>query len=224
MASTQAALRALTGWFGPARDSLNVTITEIPNGWGSQAGLVEGIIQSAAAFRDPERMGELYHELSHIWNVSSTDLPSPRWEEGQATFLEALMQERLDHWTSRREREAQILTRVKKRIASDSSLRQIPLADYGKFKMTDLSYSVGDLMFSTLYDLVGEEQFNRMLGEFYQRYAKAGNTRELVDVAKKTSSVDLTTFFDDWLFTTRWTGLVRNATSVADLVDHYRKR
>jgi len=222
MASTQAALRTLTSWFGPAHDPLNVTITEIPNGWGSQAGLIEGIIQSAAAFRDPERMGELYHELSHIWNANATDLPSPRWEEGQAMFLEGLLREQLDRWTGRQKSETQTLTRVKNRINSDSSLQRVPLADYGKQRMTDWSYSVGELMFATLYNLVGQKEFNRILGGYYQRYANAGTTRNFVDLAKQTSSRDLTAFFDDWMFTSRWTDLLRNATSVADLEQHYR--
>src|SRR3972149_6477562 len=48
-------------------------------------------IQSAAAFKDPEQHREVYHEISHLWNVPPTDRPSPRWNEGQASFLEYLV-------------------------------------------------------------------------------------------------------------------------------------
>jgi hypothetical protein len=99
--NAQTALQTMTRWFGPLRTKANLTITEIPDGWGSQAHLVGGIIETASAFRDANRLGELYHELSHLWNAVDADTPSPRWNEGLATFLEDLLRERIDGWTKR---------------------------------------------------------------------------------------------------------------------------
>ena len=45
--SAQVALRTLAEWFGPLHTQANLTITEIPDGWGSQSDLVGGIIQTA---------------------------------------------------------------------------------------------------------------------------------------------------------------------------------
>ena len=71
---------------------------EVPDGWGSQAD-VTCILQTAAAFRDPARLVEVYHEVSHLWNVPATDLPSPRWDEGLATFLQFRMADERDGTT-----------------------------------------------------------------------------------------------------------------------------
>jgi aminopeptidase N len=225
MASTQTALRTLAQWYGPLRTELNLAITEIPDGWGSQASLVGGIIQSAAAFRDSQRLGELYHELSHLWNAADTDRPSPpRWNEGLAMFVEHLLREQVDGWNGRAESETRLLERVKKRLAADSGLRRVPFADYGKHAMTDDSYSVGELMFATLHDLVGREHFNAIIGGYYQTHPAGGTTREFVAFAKQTEPMDLDAFFDDWLFTTRWTGVVATASSRQNLVDHNRSK
>jgi hypothetical protein len=45
-------------------------VIEIPEGWGSQHG-VGYILQTADAFRDSKRVGELYHEVAHNWNAKA---------------------------------------------------------------------------------------------------------------------------------------------------------
>lgn len=224
LAGAQRALDTLARWYGPLHSEPRVTITEIPNGWGSQADLVGGIIQSAAAFRNAEQMGELYHELSHLWNVKDTDSPSPRWNEGLASFLQGLLQERVDGWTGRKATDEWVLGRLRRRVAGDSLLGAVPFIDYGKRGMTDESYWVGHAMFGALYELLGEQQFNRVVGGYYQRYADGGTTQQLVTFAKRTASRDLTPFFDDWLFSTRWTGLMANSASTGALAERYRTK
>jgi hypothetical protein len=222
MRATQSALALLTQWFGALHSRPSLTVTEIPDDWGSQAHLVGGIIQTAAAFRDSGHLGELYHELSHLWNARDLDNPSPRWNEGLAMFIEYLLQERVDNWPKRAEVAQRILDRVKKFAATDSAARRVPFIEYGSAKMTGWSYSVGDLMFATLYDLVGQDEFNKIVGGYYQRFAAGGTTRDFIDFAKRTSTRNLTRFFDDWLITTRWTSVVADAKTPADLVERYR--
>lgn len=224
MTGAQSALRTLTQWFGPLHSELNLTITEIPDGWGSQASPVGGIIQTAAAFRDARRLGELYHELSHLWNAPDTESPPPRWNEGLATFLEDLLRERVDGWTGRAKSDSGMIARVKTRMAADTSLRTVPFSDYGKRGMTGHSYSVGDIMFATLYELLGEAEFNKVVGGYYQQFAKGGTTRDFVSFARRTTRRDLSTFFDDWMFTTRWTDVLASATSVSEIAAHYERK
>jgi hypothetical protein len=223
MANTQSAMRLLTQWFGALHSEQSLTITEIPDGWGSQADLVGGIIQTASAFRDPGRLGELYHELSHLWNAPDAESPPPRWNEGLAMVLQNMLRERVDGWTGRREAEARTIASLKKRVSSDSALRTVPLIDYGKRTMTDYSYSVAQLMFSTLYDLVGEAQFNAIVGGHYQKFIGGGTTRDLVALARSDSSRDLTPFFDEWIFTTGWTKRLANVSSMDELVTSYQR-
>ena len=221
MANALAARALLAQWFGPQRGRATLTITEIPDGYGSQAHHVGGIIQTAAAFRDTTRMGELYHELTHLWNVEDSDVPSPRWNEGLASFLEGLLQERINGWQGRANYETRYLAWMKRRVVEDTILARIPFAEYGRRGMTDHSYSVGFLMFATLHELLGDTAFHRVLGGYYQR-APTGSTRELVDFARQTLGPDLGKFFDDWLFTTRWTEVVAGSATVPAMAARYR--
>ena len=92
------------------------------------------------------------------------------------------------------------------------------MIDYGR----DYSYSGGEMMFATLYDLVGQDQFNRIVGGYYQQYAGGGTTRDFVAFAKKASSRSLDACFDDWMFTARLVDVVRGATSIGDVAAQYR--
>ncbi|MFL5615265.1 MAG: hypothetical protein ACJ796_16480 [Gemmatimonadaceae bacterium] len=223
MKATQSALALLGQWFGPLHARPSLTVTEIPDGWGSQADIVGGIIQTAAAFRDPGHLGELYHELSHLWNAHDLENPAPRWNEGLAMFIESLLQERLDGFPKHADATQSVLNRLKKLVRTDSAATRVPFIEYGSAQRTDWSYSVGDVMFATLCGLGGEAEFNRIIGGYYQRFASGGTTRDFIHFAKHTSTHDLTRFFDDWMLTTRWTALVTNAGTPADLVDLYSK-
>lgn len=217
----QTALRTLRQWFGPLRTEANLTIAEIPDGWGSQAHLVGGIIQTASAFRDTSEVGQMYHELSHLWNAIDRDVQTPRWNEGLASFLENLMRERLDGWNGLKAYEAQWITSMKKQVAGDSVLRTAPFIEYGKREMTGRSYTVGRIMFAALYELLGEAEFNKVVGGYYQHFANGGTTGDFVAFARRTATRDPSRFFDDWMFTTRWTGVLESATSVSDIAAHY---
>jgi aminopeptidase N len=102
-------------------------------------------------------------------------------------------------------------------------LRDVPPVDFGKREITGYAYSVGNLMFFALYRLVGHEAFCRIIGEFYRTYAAtAGGTADFIKVAGSNTHVDLTRFFDDWLFSTRWTNIVATASKPADLFARYQ--
>ncbi len=222
LGAARRAMETLTSWFGPLHTPAHLAVTEIPDGWGSQGNVVGGIIQTASAFCDTGQVNELYHELSHLWNVTDAEQPSPRWNEGLASFLEQLMKEQLNGFRGRREVEAHVIAALNARMANDSTPRTVPLIDYGRREVTDLSYSVGGLMFATLYELVGEEQFNQIIGGYYQQHRGSGSTRDLVAYARQVSRQDLSAFFDDWIFTTRWTRVVASARAPRDLATHYR--
>lgn len=215
-------LRLYTSWFGPLRDSSSFAVIEIPDGWGSQAD-VSSIIQSAAAFRDSTRRREVYHEVSHLWNVRSNDRPAPRWEEGLATFLEYLTQERIEGRPVLEERAGVLARWLRETLARDSSKRTVPMIAYGRAGLTDLSYSVGMLMFDVLYGVVGQDRFNSIIGGYYREYASGGaTTDDFVRYAKRVSHTNLDRFFDDWIYTARWYDRIAAGATVPDLVRYYR--
>lgn len=214
-------LETYARWFGPMPSASQFTLIEIPDGWGSQAD-VTSILQAAAVFRDPRRQYELYHELSHLWNVKATDLPAPRWSEGLATFLEDVTTDSLERRATTDSSADRMAAWLNGTVKTNARLTKIRMADYGRMGMTDYSYSVGALMFYTMYRLMGHQAFTHLIGAYYQRHeATGGSSDDFVRLAKQLSPVSLDRVFDDWLYSTRWTGIIANTPGHA-LADRYR--
>jgi aminopeptidase N len=221
--AARASMALYKEWFGPLRNAPEFTVIEIPDGWGSQAD-VTSILQAAAAFRDPASLHEVYHEISHLWNVPSLDRPACRWNEGLASFLEDLTQEKLDGNPLLDKSAARIAQKLIGRAGEEPRLKSVPMIDYGKQEMTGYSYSAGMLMFYVLYRLVGQESFNAIVGSYYQKYQATGATTEqFVHNAQTAGGRDLSAFFDDWLSSPRWYEILASGVKVQDLADRYRK-
>ncbi len=223
---THAALDLLAEWFGPLGGEASLSIMEIPEGWGSQASLTAGILQTADAFRDPNRLTALYHELSHLWNAPDLERPSARWNEGLATFLQYKLADSLSPSEPGRRFEAVERTarRLLERVASDTAARSTPFRCYGDQGLTGLSYSTGFVMFHLLHELVGEEAFNQIVGGHYQSHQETGGSFEdLMERARDATPIDLDTFFSEWVETTDWQSRLEASGSVDALLEWYRR-
>jgi len=210
-------------WFGKSGKESMITFIEIPDGWGSQKD-VTTIIQSAAAFKDPKRHREVYHEVSHMWDVVPLDRPSPRWSEGLASFLEYLAIEQIEQREIVDSRADLLIRWLKGTVPHNTKWSDTPMISYGTSRLTDLSYSVGALMFDQLYRLIGQDEFNAVIGGYNSKYISTGaTTDDFVKYAIETSSFDLTEFFQDWVYTTRWYDRICEAQTVNDLTAYYRK-
>lgn len=239
MEALTATLELYTGWLGPLRRDFGFAILELEDGYGAQAD-VTSILQPSAAFRDSTRLREIYHEIEHLWDPRSSDPVPPRWNEGLATWFEYRTADVLagsDAPTSDdatdasstsdqrpvrapsglAERVDTVAAWVLARFSKSPELGSTPMIDYGTRGLTDLSYSVGFLMFDALHRLVGEAEFLAIVGGFYQRFAETGaSTAEFVRFADETSRLDLETFFDEWMYTTRWYDRLREGSNRAD--------
>ena len=90
--------------------------------------------------------------------------------------------------------------------------------------MTDLSYSVGRLMFAALYHALGHEAFDRALHRHYQaRKASGTSTDDIVRAFVDVGGPVAQRIFDDWLESTAWVRRVRDAASLQAMFDGYRK-
>ena len=222
MRSMQGGLALFTRWFGPLQRPTPFALIEIPDGWGSQAD-VTSILEAAAAFRDSLRIHEVYHELSHLWNVVATEPAPPRWEEGLASFVEDLAVDSLDGRAVSDDNAQRRVARLRDRIGRDPKLSTVPLVDYGKQSMTDYSYSVGGLAFYLMYRVMGHDAFTRLIREYYATYAGGGgSTAQLVDMARRVSPVPIDGCLDDWFRTTRWTAIIVTE-DAPSLVKRYRR-
>ena len=211
-AATGRAARRLGQLLGPPAQPLSLSIMEIPEGWGSQASATGGIIQEATAFRDRAPMGEVYHELSHLWNAADLDVPSPRWNEGLAMFLQGRLTRELDGATDEDAALQRTIDRLGERCVAPAPCATVPMARYGAEGLTDQSYLVGRLLFASLYRQLGETRFDRALRLHFQRDKVRGTTTArlratFIGVGDGTARA----IFERWLDTTAWVTRIRDA-------------
>jgi len=214
-----------TAWFGPLKVFSGLTVIEVPQGYGSQAD-VTTIIQEESAFKETESPYGFYHELSHLWNVKSSDEIPPRFEsEGLAMFLQHLVQEKLEAKPNAAEKAVNAMRdRLRKNFMQHPDWKAVSMIDYGQEDITDLSYRKGQLFFYILYKLMGEEPFLETMGSFYQKYAETGATaQQFVEHVKNRSSTNLDKLFEEWVFGAQSSQLIVSEMSIADIIERYRQ-
>jgi hypothetical protein len=213
-------MRLFRDWFGPLVGDSGFSIIEIPDGWGSQADRTS-IIQAAAAFRDSSRINEVYHEVSHLWNVPATDSMPSRWNEGLATFLESAAAVALDS-VGDDHLIANLTERTRSRYRQHPEYATIPMIDYGRRQMTGLSYVTGGIMFSLLDQVVGRETFGHMVGGFYREFQSGASTHDFATFLVAAGGPPVCALLRDWLLTVEgWQQLEAGLTAAA-LIDRYR--
>jgi hypothetical protein len=217
------ALDLYSAWFGPLDREARLHVIEIPEGWGSQASLSGGIIQTADAFQEQRQLRQLYHELAHLWHPSDTERPSPRWNEGLATFLAGRAAAELGDGDALSARMPASAERQVSRVARSAESASTPMAEYGRANTTGLSYGTGELMFYVLHEVLGPEEFDRTLGGWIARYRASGSTtRQLVDFAQAQTTIDLEPLFRDWMFTVRWRERLESGETLEEMIDSYK--
>jgi hypothetical protein len=216
------AVELLTTWFGPLGQKPNFAIMEIPAGWGSQAHLAAGIMQTAEVFEDPSDLRELYHELSHLWNAPDIDQPSARWNEGLAMYLQSILAEEIEGWSDRSEYLDYRADRLLRAFDANPSAQGVPFVDYGQEGLTDYSYATGLLFFFVLEELLGQQELLEILRDHYQEHREGGTTFEdLEEALVRGASRDLGPFLEEWVHTTAWQGRVRSRKSIQELAELY---
>lgn len=217
-------LQLFNNWFGPADDFQGFTLIEVPEGYGSQTD-VSSILQTADAFQKQENITALYHEISHIWNVKSTDpLPARFESEGLAMLLQYLVQERLDNNPAALSNGYERLSkRFRQQCERNPRCKDVPIIDYGREDLTDLSYTKGMLFFTILYYLMGEEDFLDAVGSFYQKYKRSGATaEEFLAHMKQRAEQDLQKLYQEWIYGTESSRLILEKTPFEDIMQRYK--
>ena len=225
MKAMQDSYELYTSWFGELDNYMGFSIIEIPEGYSSQQD-VAAIILSAENFKESSDMRTIYHEIAHSWNVRNMDDQPSRFEtEGFAQLMQFLLLEKLDNKENAVAEAAQdFLERVRNRFIENQEYQNIPIKDYGIYDMTDFSYTLGMAVFAILYDLVGQENFNTLIGSFYSANNKKGATLDdFINHCKELATSDLEKFFDDWIYTTRGVKLVVEGKTYDELIEYYRE-
>lgn len=210
-------------WYGSLDQQPQLTVIEIPEDWGSQASATGGIIQTADAFRDPGMLYQLYHELSHFWNVADLDRPSPRWNEGLASFLQWRMAEELDGWNDWDSWLSRTEASLKSRCGSNPRCPATPFSKYGEAGLTDMSYPVGAATFWLLYQALGAARFDRTYRDFLERHGKSGATsQDFVRTFGGASPVS-ERILSDWFVTARWYTRLASGEGLKEMLAGYRQ-
>jgi hypothetical protein len=187
-------------WFGPLNRELKLHITEIPEGWGSQASLTGGIILTADSFSETANLMGIYHELAHLWHPDDLDRPAPRWSEGLAMFLQHRVAEKLDGSEPLDVHIPHLVGALTEAFQQEPKLLSVPMVEYGKHLLTDFSYSVGQMMFWVLFKKLGRHEFEALLGGYFRAYRESGaTTSQFVECLSTQSSIGLRPF---WPFPT----------------------
>jgi hypothetical protein len=209
--------------FGKTNRANVYTVIEIPDGWGSQASDFY-ILQESGAFRDPNRIHELYHEIAHSWNATAKPgVKATRWfDEGFASYFEALAIREFQGQKAFDDRMAEYRQRFLDAVASDSNNGTTPIAEYGTAALGDDSYTKGAWALFVLNELLGDETFDELVRTFLATYAaKPAGFEDFQGIAVSVSKRDLSLFFNDWIFGAHSSELLHNERSVADIVQRY---
>jgi hypothetical protein len=219
------AMTLFEDWFGALAQDSSFAVVEIPEWYGSQA-LRPTVILDARAFRSPASMPELYHEISHFWNVKDPSLTPARWDEGLAMYLQEIVWRELDDdsedlastWNN-------AFKGLRRQLEEHPEYRDVPLILAGERNLTSvLSYRGGQLMFALLERRLGKERLLELLGAFYQTHADSGATsREFAEfVVSQAPSAER--IIDEWFLGGQYSDLVLAESSFDALVLRYQSK
>ena len=210
--------------FGSVENYQGYTVIEIPDGWGSQAGDYYAL-QTAAAFKDPARIGDMYHEVAHTWNArSKPGVQRCRYfDEAFASYFESLA-------TREFQGEMAFLADMEKSRSLfeqwanyDKRNYDTAIADYWKEERGQLSYTKGAWSLYVLHRLVGDAKFQEIVREFVRAYSKQGaDFEDFRRTAEKISGRSLTQFFAEWVFGSESSGLLVRKVPIAEIVKRYQ--
>lgn len=145
------------------------------------------------------------HELSHMWwgNMVTCDDEQEMWlNEGWASYSEAIflemMYDKSKYYTEMNENLITVLRSAHLRDGSFLVLNKIPT----KHTYGDHVYKKGALTAAALRYYMGDEAFFKACNSYLNAYKyQSSNSNKLRDEFQKFTNVNLTKFFNDWVFT-----------------------
>jgi hypothetical protein len=216
------AMALLEDWLGPPGSRASFAVVEIPEWYGSQA-LRPTVIQDAGAFRDAGAMPELYHEISHFWNVTDPSPAPSRWDEGLAMYLQEITHQELDQGAENLASTWETTFQwLKRQLDEHPEYRGVPLIRAGELNLTSvLSYGGGQLMFALLHYRLGVDQLLALLREFNEAHVASGATSMGFAEFVLRQAPSSKRIIEDWFLGGEYSELVLSRPNFAALVQRY---
>ncbi|MGB8494085.1 MAG: M1 family aminopeptidase [Candidatus Acidiferrum sp.] len=200
------------------------TAIEIPDGWGSQAA-TGYFLQSAAAFRDPRKISELYHEIGHRWNAKAApELQRCRWfDEAFASYFAALAVRQFQGDAAFQEQMEHARSRFLSDAAKDPRVASTPIVEYGRIEIGENSYTKGAWSLYVLHELIGTPEFNKTVSTVVHDFQdKPANFSDFVRIAEQVSGRSLQKYAQEWLYGTESSQLLSGKQPIGVIVARYR--
>ena len=186
-----------------------------------------GAMEHATLIAYPEAFGAgntnygwlIAHELSHHWwgDLMTCKTASDMWiNEGFAVFSEAIYRENAisydNYLNDLKGKHLQVLQRAHFNDGGFFPLSGVPHgAVYGEH-----SYEKGSVMLHNMRTYLGDELFFQALHTLQQDFAhQAVDAAQVRDKITEATQVDMTDFFDDWIYQPGFVGVILDSFSVA---------
>ncbi|MBI3193900.1 MAG: hypothetical protein HYZ34_05435 [Ignavibacteriae bacterium] len=210
--------------FGEVKNYQGYTAIEIPDGWGSQAGDYY-FMQTSAAFRDTNKLSEVYHEIGHTWDVSAKpEVQRCRYfDEAFASYFETLAIKEFNGeqaFLDDMERSRNMFLRW---VNYDKKYGETPIAEYGKAELGQMSYIKGAWSLYVLHEVIGDEAFRTLIKTLGVEFEnKSIDFKEFQERAERTSKKNLKKFFDEWIYGSESSQLLVDKISIEEIIKRYQ--
>ena len=199
--------------FGLRDINSRVNYAAIPNKFGSFATYITVFIDEVA-LETIKTMNHIIHEFIHLgWNVKADEETQGIrfFDEAFTSYFEMRVMEYLlkdncrynDQAVTGRYDLQEKIDAYKNQITGDYD-RNIPIADFGKHRYGDLSYTIGAICLYKLSEFVGIDVFDEATKIFLQKYKDTPVNIETFcnEYTKLCGKPELEQFFKDWIYTT----------------------
>jgi hypothetical protein len=109
-----------------------------------------------------------------------------------------------------------------KRVERDKKTFDTPIAEYAKYDLGGNSYNKGAWSLYVLHQLVGEDQFRRIIRTFVSEFKdRPADFKDFQQVAERISQRDLGKYFNEWIYGAASSQLLVDKISVTEIVKRY---
>jgi len=105
----------------------------------------------------------------------------------------------------------------------DKKYAETPIAEYGKHELGQLSYSKGAYALFVLHRVMGDDKFRELVRTLRRESADHGvDFRAFQQAAERVAQRDLHAYFEEWIFGSKSSELLRSKQSVDEIISRYR--